>query len=186
MINKKCKIDYIKNIYQLDDSFNKKSSSLFETKTFLKIFADSKCIGGNSGWNPIFSVIHEENKQVGFIPMFEKYNSYGEYVFDWEWANFFSRYQVKYYPKLVIALPFTPIVTNKFVINKDIKIDEWINDIVDFATKKNYSSVHFLHLSKNHLDFFSNEEFFFRNTFTFDWLNRDFESFDEYLFKIEL
>ena len=41
MINKKCTIDYIKNIYQLDDSFNKKSSSLFETKTFLKIFADS-------------------------------------------------------------------------------------------------------------------------------------------------
>ena len=76
--------------------------------------------------------------------MFEKYNSYGEYVFDWEWANFYNRYQVEYYPKLVIALPFTPIVTNKFVIKKDIKINEWINDIVDFATKKNYSSVHFL------------------------------------------
>ena len=184
MINKKCKIDYFKNIYQLDDSFNKKSSSLFETKTFLKIFADSNCIGGNSGWNPIFSVIHEGNKQVGFIPMFEKYNSYGEYVFDWEWANFYNRYQVKYYPKLVIALPFTPIVTNKFIINKDIKINEWINDIVDFATKKNYSSVHFLHLNKNHLDFFSNEEFFFRNTFTFDWLNKGFENFDEYLLKL--
>ena len=184
MINKKCKIDYFKNIYQLDDSFNKKSSSLFETKTFLKIFADSNCIGGNSGWNPIFSVIHEESKQVGFIPMFEKYNSYGEYVFDWEWANFYNRYQVEYYPKLVIALPFTPIVTNKFVIKKDIKINEWINDIVNFATKKNYSSVHFLHLNKNHLDFFSNEEFFFRNTFTFDWLNKGFENFDEYLLKL--
>ena len=184
MINKKYKIDYIKNIYQLDDSFNKKSLSLFETKAFLKIFADSNCIGENSGWKPIFSVIQEKNKQVGFIPMFEKYNSYGEYVFDWEWANFYNRYHVEYYPKLVIALPFTPIVTNKFVTNKDININQWVNDIVDFATKKNYSSIHFLHLSKNHLGFFSNEKFFFRNTFTFDWLNKGFKSFDEYLLKL--
>ena len=184
MINKKCKIDYIKNIYQLDDSFNKKSSSLFKTKAFFKIFADSNCIGKNSGWNPIFSVIHEGNKQVGFVPMFEKYNSYGEYVFDWEWANFYNRYQVEYYPKLIIALPFTPIVTNKFVTNKDININKWVNDIVDFATKKKYSSLHFLHLSKKHLGFFSDEKFFFRNTFTFDWMNKGFDSFDEYLFKL--
>ena len=89
---------------------------------------------------PYFFSNSRGNKQVGFIPMFEKYNSYGEYVFDWEWANFYNRYQVEYYPKLVIALPFTPIVTNKFVINKDIKINEWINDIVDFATKKLFIS----------------------------------------------
>lgn len=181
MINKKCKIDYIKNIYQLDDSFNKKSSSLFESKDFLKIFADSNCIGGNSGWNPIFSVLSEGNKQLGFIPMFEKYNSYGEYVFDWEWANFYNKYQVDYYPKLVIALPFTPIVTNKFIINKSINISDWISEIVYFAKKNNYSSIHFLHLSKNHLDFFSNEKFFFRKTFIFDWINKGFESFDDYL-----
>ena len=67
MINKKCKIDYIKNIYQLDDSFNKKSLSLFKTKAFFKIFADSNCIGKNSGWSPIFSVIHEGNKQTNLI-----------------------------------------------------------------------------------------------------------------------
>lgn len=87
-----------------------KSNHPLESGTFHKILEDSNCLTENTGWPPI----HFAN-ETSILPSYLKTNSYGEYIFDWAWAEFYHRYQIPYYPKLLHGIPFTPVNSKKIL-----------------------------------------------------------------------
>src|SRR5258708_28802732 len=70
---------------------------------------ETGCASPRSGWRPRFALLRRSGALVGAMPLFAKNHSYGEYVFDWAWAEAHERHGIDYYPKLVCAVPFTPV-----------------------------------------------------------------------------
>ena len=76
---------------------------------FLSALHDTGCASRSTGWHPRYLTAWHEDKLAGALPLYAKAHSYGEYVFDWGWADAYRRYGRRYYPKLVAAIPFTPV-----------------------------------------------------------------------------
>ncbi|HMW48670.1 MAG TPA: GNAT family N-acetyltransferase [Cellvibrionaceae bacterium] len=83
---------------------------------FMALLEDSKCVGGRSGWTPRHILIWQEDRLVAAMPGFIKTHSYGEYVFDWSWADAYGRHGLEYYPKWINAMPFTPATGPRLAI----------------------------------------------------------------------
>jgi uncharacterized protein len=99
---------------------------------FLKAMEKSRSVGKDSGWDPRALCVFDANNLIGFVPMFIKHHSYGEYVFDWSWAEAYNQLGLAYFPKLFIGLPFTPVNSNKLIAQKDTVKIEMINFIMFF------------------------------------------------------
>src|SRR6476646_10807555 len=69
----------------------------------------TRCAAPETGWTPRFLTAWSQSQLIGAMPLYAKTHSYGEYVFDWGWADAYRRYGRRYYPKLVAAIPFTPV-----------------------------------------------------------------------------
>lgn len=80
----------------------------FIRHAFLAALEDSGCTQAATGWTPKHLVLHDQGQLIGALPLYLKHHSYGEYVFDWAWADAYRRHGVNYYPKLLSAIPFTP------------------------------------------------------------------------------
>ena len=91
-------------------------ASPFCSYEFLGALEETGCIGEKKGQVPLYFTLWEDGLRACFIT-FVKSHSYGEYIFDWAWADAFSRYQVPYYPKLCAQIPFTPVTDPKFLIH---------------------------------------------------------------------
>ncbi|HZD21720.1 MAG TPA: peptidogalycan biosysnthesis protein, partial [Burkholderiales bacterium] len=81
----------------------------FMRHEFLSALIDSGCAAAGRGWAPQFVLLSRAGSLVGAMPLFAKNHSYGEYVFDWAWADAYQRHGLHYYPKLLDAVPFTPV-----------------------------------------------------------------------------
>ena len=87
----------------------------FSQYEFLASLESSKCVGGNSGWQPCHIVVKRKDKLIAVMPSYLKDHSYGEYVFDWSWAQAYQQHGLDYYPKLISAIPFTPVPGNRLL-----------------------------------------------------------------------
>ncbi|HEY6673590.1 MAG TPA: peptidogalycan biosysnthesis protein, partial [Rubrobacteraceae bacterium] len=89
---------------------------------FLRALEHSDSIGPGSGWEPVHLVCRDERDRgciLGALCLYLKTDSYGEYVFDWEWARAYEEHGLPYYPKLVAAVPFTPATGPKLLVRPD-------------------------------------------------------------------
>ncbi len=77
------------------------------------------CVGERLGWQPRHICIYEKDRLIGAMPLYEKYNSYGEFVFDNAWADAYERHGLRYFPKLVAAIPYTPAAGQRLLIAKN-------------------------------------------------------------------
>ena len=84
-------------------------SSSFTQYEFLHALEVSHSTTSETGWIPHHLSVWQDDEIVGVVPLFLKTHSYGEYVFDWAWADAYQRHGLKYYPKLLNAIPFTPV-----------------------------------------------------------------------------
>ena len=76
---------------------------------FLHALHETGCASADTGWAPRFLILRENGALAGAMPLYLKTHSYGEYVFDWAWADAYQRHGLHYYPKLLNAVPFTPV-----------------------------------------------------------------------------
>src|SRR3990167_7125832 len=76
---------------------------------FLHALHETGCAGAATGWAPRFLILREAGVLAGAMPLYLKAHSYGEYVFDWAWADAYQRHGLSYYPKLLNAIPFSPV-----------------------------------------------------------------------------
>ena len=87
---------------------------------FLSALEDSKSVGEGTGWRPLYASVTENNELIGAIVCYLKSDSYGEYVFDWAWADAYHRHGLNYYPKCITAIPFTPASGPRILIKHGV------------------------------------------------------------------
>ena len=148
---------------------------------FFASLEESMCTSRSNGWQPEHIVISENKKIIGVIPNFKKFNSNGEFVFDYAWEN--AHYQVgsDYFPKYVSAAPFTPVTRENFIyLKKEIDFEMCLKELLNFIKKKNVSSFHANFVSEKQSEILNN--FFFQRVgIQYHWKNNNYESFDEFL-----
>jgi predicted N-acyltransferase len=174
-------INFINNIDKIstNDWNNLNNSSCpFLGYDFFDALEKSESASGQQGWQPHHLVATLQNEVIAIMPMYLKSHSWGEYVFDWDWADAFKRNGVEYYPKLVATIPFTPVSSDKLLSSK-VQIHELFEPLTEHCEQANINSWHLLycHEIKTELP----KDVFQRNTVQFHWFNRNYESFDDFL-----
>lgn len=158
--------------------------SPFCEHAFLKALESSGSVGPGTGWVPLFPTIWEGDELVGAAPAYVKEHSYGEYIFDWSWADASQRAGLPYYPKLVVAVPFTP-ATGRRLLTAPGASDEvprlLARTLRDVAGSINASSVHWLFVLEEEQALLAEEGFTPRITLQYHWRNRGWSSFEEFL-----
>src|SRR5919107_295874 len=153
---------------------------------FLRALERSGSIGGASGWSPVYLVCEEGGRLLGALPLYLKTNSYGEYIFDWGWAQAYREHGLSYYPKLVAAVPFTPATGPKILVQPDVEDRGAVaRALLDAARRLadecDVSSSHALFLPEEGLDEFTHRGFAVRHSLQFHWRNRGYGTFSDYL-----
>jgi predicted N-acyltransferase len=88
----------------------------FQEYEFLRALESSGTVGEGTGWLPHYVTLERNARVVGAMPLYVKSDSYGEFIFDWAWADAYRRANVEYYPKAVAAIPFTPVTGNRLLL----------------------------------------------------------------------
>ena len=151
---------------------------------FLKALERQECLGKKTGWFPRHLLVEAENGSlVAAMPMYLKTNSFGEFVFDWAWADAYRQAGLEYYPKLVVAAPFTPATGPRVLISdrfdRKTLYPTLIDTAIDAAEQLQVSSLHWLFTSEHHLP--SSPPLLRRLGCQFHWENRDYVAFDDFL-----
>lgn len=142
------------------------SSHPFASLNFLRLIEDSKSIGPETGWHPIY--FSNEN---ALLFSYLKTHSYGEYIFDWAWADLFDRMGKSYYPKLIHAIPFTPVNAPKY-IGKKSSSKELIQSAINFyQSNESLSSHHFYFIDNELADFLKDKNYFIKKTIQYHFHN---------------
>ena len=164
------------------------SDNPFIRHEFLAALEESGCVSAESGWQPQHLVMFSEVKAVAAMPLYIKSHSYGEFVFDWGWAEAYQRHGLEYYPKLLTAIPFTPSTGPRagFAAGEDAELllTEMIAAIRDRARQLGCSGWHLLFPDQKLVqatNFAGQAGILQRRDLQFHWINRDYGSFDDYL-----
>ncbi|MDJ0939946.1 MAG: GNAT family N-acetyltransferase [Woeseiaceae bacterium] len=152
---------------------------------FLKAAETTGCVSERTGWRPChLTLAHDDGRLRAALPLYEKYHSWGEFVFDWAWANAYERAGLDYYPKLVSAVPFTPARSSRLLLDSadDAQAAEaLIEAAVLLAHERDCSSLHVLFPDADEVDVLENAGLKIRKDCQFHWHNRDYADFDEFL-----
>lgn len=114
---------------------------------FLAAMEHHNCVGETFGWLPHHIAIYDGEMLVGAMPLYEKHNSYGEFVFDHAWADAYQRAGLRYYPKLVSAIPYTPAMGQRLLAKPDDEATVFpllVESAIKLAKKMGASSFHLL------------------------------------------
>lgn len=163
----------------------------FTRYEFLWALEKTRCTTEDTGWAPHHAAVYtapmtDESRQlIAVMPLYEKTNSYGEYVFDWSWASAYQKYGLNYYPKYVSAIPFTPSHGSRLFIADSTDKGDIAKLIFDGLKEKagaaGASSWHILFPTKEENQLFEAIGLPARTACQFHWFNRNFESFDDFL-----
>ncbi len=146
----------------------------FLTSSFFKTLEESQCIGEGTGWNPIYIT----DPGVSLMYSFIKDQSYGEYIFDWNWTNSYHQNNISYYPKLTSMIPFTSVTTPHFLGDSSQKLMETYES---FYKEHHFSSSHFLFLKPDELDFYQSFGYILRDSFQYHFENKSYLCFESFL-----
>ena len=176
-------LNFVDNFDSIDEAqFSKlirKNDAPFIQYSFLKALENSGCVGRDLGWTPKHLVKSNENVLSGFMPMYIKNNSHGEFVFDHSWSYALNRAGRNYYPKLLTAIPFTPCETRKIITESDA--NEYVEKIIEFMGEKNIESWHVLYPDADLKELFLENKLIERFGYKFIWKNKQYETFNDYL-----
>ena len=161
------------------------SENPFVSHGFLSALEDSNSACSESGWQAQHLTALDENGCViAAAPVYLKSHSYGEYVFDWGWADAYERAGGNYYPKLLSAVPFTPAAGQRLLLHPDAPpemTDVLISGIIQLADKQNVSSAHITFLTEPEYHRCGDNGLLLRKGRQFHWENRGYETFNDFL-----
>ena len=152
---------------------------------FLSALEDSGSTTSRTGWAPQhLSLAGADGAIVGVVPLYSKSHSYGEYVFDYGWADAFERAGGRYYPKLISAVPFTPVPGPRLLLRPDAPPetrDHLIAAMVELCNRRRISSVHVTFAEQGDAEALTEAGFLQRIGQQFHWTNNGYRDFDDYL-----
>lgn len=157
----------------------------FLSEPFLDALEASGSVGTGTGWQPCHLRQESAGKLEALMPLYSKTHSYGEYVFDWSWASAYQRHGLAYYPKLVTAIPFTPVTGPRVLFGADADrsrvCPELLERVIDQARRVGASGWHLLFPDQQLLDLFRDQRLQHRQGVQFHWFNRGYADFDAFL-----
>lgn len=171
----------IKKIDLQEELYSIKANNPFEDFLYLRAMEQSNSASEKSGWIPDHLGEIKNKKLISFLPLYKKFNSYGEFIFDHQWANALNRAGRNYYPKLLTAIPFTPCEGDR-ILGKDKKSKF---NLIDAAIKKmeteEIESWHILFPNESGKSVLKERNFIERYNYRFTWKNENFSDFDSFL-----
>ena len=163
----------------------------FVEHRFLALLEDTGCLGPESGWNPHYLCVRQgEGAPIhGIAPLFVKTDSYGEYIFDWAWAQGAQRAGLAYYPKVTVAVPFTPASGPRMLVHPDAPRDR-IHDALAggalvLADRVGATGVHWLFCTDEEARALQDRRYVRRRTYQFHWTNDGYDTFDDFLSSLQ-
>jgi predicted N-acyltransferase len=158
----------------------------FVSHAFLSALEESGSVTAETGWMPHHLVVRDETGRLAAVaPFYVKSHSYGEYVFDWGWADAYERAGGRYYPKLQGAVPFTPVTGPRLLVRPDVDPEAHRRllaaAMVELANQLGVSSIHVTFCTKAEVATFRDAGFLERHGLQYHWENDGYENFDDFL-----
>ncbi len=153
----------------------------FVSYDFLSALEQSKSVGRDAGWLPAHLVVEEAGRTVAAAPLYLKSHSQGEYVFDHHWADAYERAGGRYYPKLVCASPFSPVLGPRLVACNPSYGSALAKGLIEAARAFNASSIHVNFIRSHEEPALLDAGFLPRRGVQYHWFNRGYRSFDDFL-----
>jgi predicted N-acyltransferase len=161
------------------------ASSPFLKWDWLDCLERSGCASEKTGWAPHHLVVERQEQLVAACPMYLKSHSMGEFVFDHQWAEFAHQIGVRYYPKILVGIPFTPVTGPRFVTRAGEKRPQLIQlmgqALIQVCRENKISSIHVNFCADDERDALTEIGYLQRTGIQFHWRNRNFQSFEDYL-----
>jgi predicted N-acyltransferase len=153
---------------------------------FLRALERHDCVGERTGWHPQHLLgFDQSDRLVAAMPLYLKTNSYGEFVFDWAWADAYQRYGMRYYPKLVSAIPFTPATGARMLLHPAIDPASGraalAAEAVRLASSLGVSSYHCLFHPTDELAAYEAQSMHRRLGCQYHWRNNRYVNFEDFL-----
>jgi predicted N-acyltransferase len=156
----------------------------FVSHAFLSALEDSGCVGRGTGWSPAHVLVEDKDgRLVGAAPAYLKSHSQGEYVFDYAWADAYEHAGGRYYPKLQVSVPFTPVTGPRLLARPGVPgaRSAVLDGLRALRAQAKASSVHLTFLQNEDASFLEREDLLIRNDRQFHWLNEGYGTFEDFL-----
>ena len=157
----------------------------FLSFAFLHALHESGSASEEKGWQPQYLTLWQQDTLVAALPMYAKFHSYGEYVFDWAWADAYRRNGIDYYPKLLSAIPFTPVTGARLIATDGAARDALIQALDHIQRTNGLSSTHVLYPPEAEAQQLSAAGFLLRKGVQFHWQNQGYQNFEQFLSTLE-
>ena len=158
----------------------------FVEHAFLSVLEESGTVGPGTAWVPQHVTVWDGHRLVGAMPAYVKVDSWGEFIFDFAWADAARQIGIEYYPKIVSMIPVTPATGRRILVAEGVAVDEVVRVLSDgvfkLADKHGCSSVHILFLREEEAALLARDpRLELRYSTQFHWTNSGYRSFDDYL-----
>jgi predicted N-acyltransferase len=158
----------------------------FLSHAFLHALEASASISAGSGWQPHHLGLYQNDKLVAFAPTYIKSHSHGEFVFDWAWAAAYQRHHLPYYPKLLTAIPYSPVTGPRLLVKAGHpdagKLRQALIDLaIEECRTRDLSSWHCNFCNDTDSAALDNKPLLARRDWQYHWFNQDYRSFDDFL-----
>ncbi|MFN3630749.1 MAG: peptidogalycan biosysnthesis protein, partial [Casimicrobiaceae bacterium] len=157
---------------------------VFLSHAWLAALETTGAVGARTGWQPMHLLALDAGRLVGALPLYLKQHSYGEFVFDWAWADAYRRHGLAYYPKLVAAIPFTPCPGPRLLALREDVAEALIDAALGLARTLGVSSLHVLLPNRDEASRWAAHGLLQRQGVQFHWQNRapsPYQDFDDML-----
>ena len=148
---------------------------------FLHALHESGCASERTGWEPKYLTLSSGDILCAAVPLYRKHHSYGEYVFDWAWAEAHQRHDIAYYPKWLAAVPFTPVPGARLLAVDAQARAQAARVLIEHFDRSALSSLHVLYPPADEARLLAGLGMLTRHSVQFHWFNRGYDSFDAYL-----
>lgn len=178
-------VDHLDAIPAADWNALSDGGNPFLMHEFLSALEHHQCVGERYGWLPRHLVVYDRDRLVGAAPLYLKDNSYGELVFDWAWADAYQRAGLRYYPKAVVAIPYTPATGPRLLVHPEadaVRVsDLLIEGALELCRELQLSSLHWLFTNAADTERLQARGLLLRRGVQFHWHNPGYRDFQDFL-----
>ena len=159
----------------------------FVRHEFLAALEKSGCVGGSTGWDPCYTAVFADAQRTALraaVPAYRKHHSWGEYIFDFAWSNAYHRAGLRYYPKLVVAVPFTPVTGPRFLVDPQGSPELFASlaeTLIVQVRDESLSGVQGLFVAEDEYERLSTMGWSGRSDCQFHWVNAGYRDFGDFL-----
>ncbi len=155
--------------------------SPFVQHAFLHALETTGCVGPDIGWEPVHLALFRNGQLEAAMPLYVKHHSWGEFVFDWAWADAYRRHGLNYYPKLVCCVPFSPVPGPRLLAKNDDDRATLIQAALKLTQDMGFSSFHILFPTEPDHAALNATPLMHRSGFQFHWQNAGYTDFEDFL-----